>query len=50
MPKFTVRQVVTLLAALPCTLSQLAEICDEIEQQVKVRQREKVKQQKPKLN
>jgi len=49
-PKFTVRQVVTLLAALPCTLSQLAEICDEIERQVKARQERKEKQREPKLN
>ena len=37
-PRLTVRQVVELLAALPCTLTELAEICDEIERLTKARQ------------
>lgn len=36
-PKLTVRQVVELLAALPCTLTELAEICDKIERTVKAK-------------
>ena len=47
-PRLTVRQVVEMLTVLPCTLYQLAEICEEIERQVKARQ--EVKKNDPKAN
>jgi DNA-binding XRE family transcriptional regulator len=49
-PKLTIRQVVELLAVLPCTLTELAEICDEIERQVRAKQEAKQPQFEPKTN
>ena len=33
-PKLTVKQVITMLSVLPCSLFDLGKICDEIEQKV----------------